>query len=1089
MNTMDDLGAPLESLYRRFRRHQDLEALAALFDRAAPRLLSFARRLANRQAEAEDWVQETFLTVLEQPDSFPDDGQVMPWLLGVLVNRARASRRSAQRELDPDRLATREVTRPEDKLSAAEVQAAIEAAIGDLPAGQRLAVRNRLFDGRSSSELGRDLGLDAGAVRARLHRGLERLRAALPAGLATGLFAWISPTRGLAAVRADVLNQAAGTAAAPLLSGTTSAAVGTTVMANKWTAWIAGAGLAALLGLGFSRGLEAPRDPDSEALQPDMEGLALVRKEIERANPGPLRTVASVESAPLESAAVIVSVTGTDGSPAPAEAIVLEVGQGADRRQVQGKSDQAGQAHLALEPGVSLYSLELPLTPERPLVRTIFKRRLRRGETYRFTLQLDGGFSLRGRVEDEEGRPVPGAEVLAWCPSQSSGEAQRRVQADSHGLFELQHLGPDVRITAKADGMACLLGLRGKPDPGRIAEDLALVMTPALELRGQVVHPDGTPAGGVQMLVEESGSLGPQKGSTQVPGIWRFQPNASAVTTDSSGQFRLGGLAKGRVALKYSFDGYLRLKRGVDVGDHGLCIVLEEGDQASGQVFTSSGGPAAGAEIRWGPYKTSEHYTPRQIQADDLGRYTLEGLRFGPTDRPWIGVAHPGHAIELIQPFKPDSQIPDIHLKPEQILGGLVVDGNEEPLPGIRIQCRGTRHYQVGYGPSSPPTWERALRRNEAITDESGRFELRQLYPGPFVLLAYSPSDPQKYVAARANTGAGDLRIEISAKTLERVVVSGRVTDGLTHEPVPEFSVSMHPVGSSFVSDDPFLDTEGHYRITGIEPGDIRFGVFAPGYARLSLPARHFDLGQHTLSMEVFPSRTLEVSASRPDGSSVPGATGRFLDGDLSWSLGGGWGAGDFTVTAEPTRLHGLPARPVTLLVSGDGDSQSLTVDLSADRVHKVECILNREPLYPTRVVLFEATAQAGDPAWRQTLANAIRNEDKAWFEAHTLSGALALPKDWLTLSLDFHAGWRVGHLSGKSTPSNGELELLTIASAWNQGSSSTTLAPLCMFQADLPDGEYALSVYSEAYERIDRKYRVEPKQAADPLVLFLQRK
>ena len=42
---------------------------------------------------------------------------------------------------------------------------------------------------------------------ARLSRGLERLRAVLPAGLATGLFAWLSPTRGLAGVRARVLEQ------------------------------------------------------------------------------------------------------------------------------------------------------------------------------------------------------------------------------------------------------------------------------------------------------------------------------------------------------------------------------------------------------------------------------------------------------------------------------------------------------------------------------------------------------------------------------------------------------------------------------------------------------------------------------------------------------------------------------------------------------------------------------------------------------------------------------------------------------------------------------------------------------------------
>lgn len=1090
MDIKDDRGASLESLYRRFRQHQDLEALAALFDRAAPRLLGFARRLTNRAAEAEDWVQETFLTVLEQPDDFPDDGQVMPWLLGVLVNRARASRRSARRELDPERLAAREVTTPEAQLSAAEVQAAIESAIGDLPAAQRSAVRSRLFDGRTSAELGRDLGLDPGTVRARLHRGLERLRAILPAGLATGLFAWLSTTRGLAAVRASVLNQAAGTAAAPLLSGAASSAAGATVMVNKWTAGIAGAGLAALLGLGLWQALEAPTDSGSRALQPRARELALVPKEGGPVEPAPLRAATAKNPLALESAAVIVSVKGSDGSPVPGEAVLLQIRQGTDSRQVQGESDQAGQAHFALEPGVSLYSLALPLTPERPLVREVFNRRLRQGETYRFTLQLESGFFLEGRVEDEEGRPVPGAEVLAWCPSQTSGEHQRRVQADSQGLFELQHLGPDVRVTSKAEGMACLIGLRGKPDPGQVADDLVLVMTPALELRGQVVYPDGTPAQGVQLVVDSASSLPQRQAATRVPGIRHYQPNSASSATDSSGQFRLGGLAKGRVQLEHSLDGHLRLEEWVEVGDHEIHIVLQRGEQVSGQVFTSSGGPAAGAEIRWGPYDKQRHYTPRTVQADDLGRYSLEGLQFDFSDHPWIGVRHPGHAIELVQPLQLGSQVPDIHLHPERILRGVVVDGNGTPLPGIKIQCRGNRLYQARYNSSSPPTWERALARNGAFTDESGWFELRQLYPGPFELRAYSATDPRKFVSAAASAGANDLRIELSAQTLERVVVSGRVLDALTGKPVQDFSVTMHPVGSSFISDDSFRDTDGYFRVSGIEPDAIRFGVFASGYSRLSLPAREFGLGEHALSMEVFPSRSLAVSASRPDGRSMPGATGRFLDENISWALGSsGWDDRPFAVTNDPILLHRLPAKPVTILIEGGGDSRRLTVDLSADRVHKVECTLGQQPRFPARVVLFEATESAADPAWRQAVTNAIRTEDKTWLEAQTLSGALVPPKGKLSLTMDFHEGWRIGHLGGQSTPLDGKLELVKMSSAWNQGSTTTTHATLCSFEADLPEGEYALSTYSESYETIRQEHRVEPKQANAPLILFLHRK
>lgn len=197
------------SHYRAFRQDGDLDALARLFDETAPKLLALARRLGSERGEAEDWVQETFLRVLEKPEALPADGDVVPWLLGTLVNRARQERRKAARQPDPERLLQREVEAPDRGLSAAEVRAAIEAAIEDLPPAQRRAVAGKLLDGRSTDELGAELRVAPSAIRARIHRGLARLRAVLPLGLATGLLAWLFPTRGLAGVRARVLERAA----------------------------------------------------------------------------------------------------------------------------------------------------------------------------------------------------------------------------------------------------------------------------------------------------------------------------------------------------------------------------------------------------------------------------------------------------------------------------------------------------------------------------------------------------------------------------------------------------------------------------------------------------------------------------------------------------------------------------------------------------------------------------------------------------------------------------------------------------------------------------------------------------------------
>lgn len=83
-------------LYRRFVEAGDVAALAEVFDRVAPDLERVARRLTKNRANAEDLVQETFLTALERPGTFDVERPLRPWLLGILAHRARATRRGTE---------------------------------------------------------------------------------------------------------------------------------------------------------------------------------------------------------------------------------------------------------------------------------------------------------------------------------------------------------------------------------------------------------------------------------------------------------------------------------------------------------------------------------------------------------------------------------------------------------------------------------------------------------------------------------------------------------------------------------------------------------------------------------------------------------------------------------------------------------------------------------------------------------------------------------------------------------------------------------------------------------------------------------
>ena len=68
---------------------------------------------------------------------------------------------------------------PDEELLQAELQAAIEKAIGGLPEKQRMAVVLRRYEGKSYEEIGEVLDLTVAAVKSLLFRARTELRAAL----------------------------------------------------------------------------------------------------------------------------------------------------------------------------------------------------------------------------------------------------------------------------------------------------------------------------------------------------------------------------------------------------------------------------------------------------------------------------------------------------------------------------------------------------------------------------------------------------------------------------------------------------------------------------------------------------------------------------------------------------------------------------------------------------------------------------------------------------------------------------------------------------------------------------------------------
>ncbi len=217
-----------DRLFERYRTVGEVGAIGELFDRVAPELLRLALHLSGRLDEAEDLVQETFLTALTERRRYRAQGRLRAWLAAILENRAKRLYRQRQRDGRARALDGVEEL-PVDAPTAAEITArrddieALAARIAALGEPYATVVGLNLRDGMGATEIARTLDRSADTVQSQLRRGLERLKQALPSGFALG--AAITPRLDLQ--RAVVLGQAK--ALAPVVVTASGVAVGTTV--------------------------------------------------------------------------------------------------------------------------------------------------------------------------------------------------------------------------------------------------------------------------------------------------------------------------------------------------------------------------------------------------------------------------------------------------------------------------------------------------------------------------------------------------------------------------------------------------------------------------------------------------------------------------------------------------------------------------------------------------------------------------------------------------------------------------------------------------------------------------------------------
>jgi RNA polymerase sigma-70 factor (ECF subfamily) len=163
----------------------DRASFAALYDRYAGILFSTAYRVLNSREAAEDVVQEVFVQIWEKAALYdPVRGKPLTWAMTLTRNKAIDRLRGAQRRARLQENMEREAETAErfddrDSFSAVatiESGEKVRAALTRLSKEQREAIELAFFHSLTQAEIAERLGEPLGTVKARIRRGLLKLR-------------------------------------------------------------------------------------------------------------------------------------------------------------------------------------------------------------------------------------------------------------------------------------------------------------------------------------------------------------------------------------------------------------------------------------------------------------------------------------------------------------------------------------------------------------------------------------------------------------------------------------------------------------------------------------------------------------------------------------------------------------------------------------------------------------------------------------------------------------------------------------------------------------------------------------------------
>jgi peroxiredoxin len=219
-------------------------------------------------------------------------------------------------------------------------------------------------------------------------------------------------------------------------------------------------------------------------------------------------------------------------------------------------------------------------------------------------IEISRRFRLAGKILDDAGEPVSGAQLVGW-PVAGTSSTGSFVESDRDGSFVFQNVKAErMMISTVKEGMA--------PDmtaatPGPDAEAIEILLAPGKTIRGRVTSNDGEPIEGVRVA----------------PHSWRGQRVLTIeLKTDADGRFVWNGAPDEGVVFEIRKPGYAGLlEMMLHPDDEDYAISLDELLRIGGSVVDDETGDHLEAfkvfqgvywesvdDVQWSGYASDEGY-------------------------------------------------------------------------------------------------------------------------------------------------------------------------------------------------------------------------------------------------------------------------------------------------------------------------------------------------------------------------------------------------------------------------------------------------------------------------------------------------